>query len=128
MARFWRPRSSNRSRLSDDYLVVIPVDDQVLFAKQESIKRIGQIPGHLLHPQFVGTGSATSEMNSPRGHFHDEEQVVRTSPPLVQTSTVVKSIALKTSQWALRKVFQVVRRFRSDAGSMPCSLRMLPTV
>ena len=31
-------------------------------------------------------------------------------------------------QWAWRKVFQVDWRFRSGAGSMPCVLRILPTV
>ena len=47
---------------------------------------------------------------------------VFTKPPLVQTSTVVKSIAAKTSQCALIKVIQDVRRFRSGAGSIPCSI------
>src|SRR5450755_1673097 len=51
-----------------------------------------------------------------------------TKPFLVQTSTVVKSTASRTSQWAWRKVCQVVCRFRSGAGSMPCPFRMLPTV
>src|SRR5438552_7415038 len=50
-----------------------------------------------------------------------------TNPRLDQTSMVVKSTAASTSQWALRNVFQVVCRFRSGAGSMPGSFRMLPT-
>ena len=51
-----------------------------------------------------------------------------TKPPFVQTSTVVKSIAAKASQWALRNVAHVVCRFRSGAGWIPCCLRTLPMV
>ncbi len=51
-----------------------------------------------------------------------------TSPPLVQTSMVVKSMAARTSQWALRNACHVVSRFLFGAGLMPFSLRMLATV
>src|SRR2546430_14049122 len=40
---------------------------------------------------------------------------------------VVKSTAASTSQCAFKKVFQVVVRLRWGAGSMPCSLRILPS-
>lgn len=53
---------------------------------------------------------------------------VKTRPPLVQTSIVVKSIASNTSQCDLRNDFQVVCRFRSGTGSMPWAFKMLPTV
>jgi hypothetical protein len=38
-----------------------------------------------------------------------------------------KSMAPSVSQWAFRNVSHDVPRFRSGAGSMPCSLRMFPT-
>ena len=37
-------------------------------------------------------------------------------------------MAAKTSQCDLMNVFQVVWRFRSGAGSIPCCLRTFPTV
>jgi hypothetical protein len=51
-----------------------------------------------------------------------------TSPFRPHTSMVVKSTAASTSQCAFKNVFQVVFRLRSGAGSMPCALRMLPTL
>jgi hypothetical protein len=56
--------------------------------------------------------------------FYDKEEVERDQP----ASTVVKSMAANTSQCALRNVLHVVCRPRLGAGSMPCALRMLPTV
>jgi len=41
---------------------------------------------------------------------------------------VVKSTEVSTSQWALRKVFHVVSRLRSGAGSIPCARRIRATV
>ena len=55
----------------------VSIHQQVAFALEEAIERIGQVSGDLLHPDFVGIWCATSEMNSPRGHFHDEQEVVR---------------------------------------------------
>ena len=59
---------------------------------------------------------------SERGHVRPNAA----TPPVVQTSTVVTSIASKTSQCNLMNVCQVVCRFRPVAGSIPCCLRMLP--
>ena len=49
-----------------------------------------------------------------------------TKPSLVQTSIVVESIDARQSQWVFRKVDQLVWRFLSGAGSIPCAFRMLP--
>jgi hypothetical protein len=45
----------------------------------------------------------------------------------VLASIVVKSTEASTSQWALRKLFQVDCRVRSGAGSMPWAFRMFAT-
>ena len=39
--------------------------------------RSRSVPSNLLHPSFMRIRRATSEVNSARGHFHDEQQVVR---------------------------------------------------
>ena len=39
-----------------------------------------------------------------------------------------RSMPLKLSQWAFRKVPQDSCRLRSGAGSMPCAFKMLATV
>ena len=49
----------------------------------------------------------------------------RVRPRGVQTSTVKKSAAASTSQWAASNSRQVVRFFRSGAGSRPRSLSTL---
>jgi hypothetical protein len=49
------------------------------------------------------------------------------NPHFVQTVIVVKSTEASTSQWALRKLFQVDWRFRSGAGSIPRAFRMFAT-
>ncbi len=48
-----------------------------------------------------------------------------TKPSLIQTSIVVKSIEARQSQWVFRKVDQLVWRFLSGAGSIPCAFKML---
>ena len=46
----------------------------------------------------------------------------------VQTSTVKKSLAASTFQWALRKVDHVVRLLRSGDGSIPLRFKTLAIV
>ena len=52
----------------------------------------------------------------------------RVSPRPVQTSTVKKSAAARTSQWVFRNSVHVVFFTRSGAGSRPCSRRMVAIV
>ena len=55
----------------------VAIHDQVSLAIKKAVLDIGQVPGDLLHPGFRRIHSAAREVNSPRGHFHDEEQIVR---------------------------------------------------
>lgn len=55
----------------------VAIHEQISRAEQESVKRIGQVLGHLLHPPFVRIGCTSSDMHASRGNLHDEEKVIR---------------------------------------------------
>jgi hypothetical protein len=51
----------------------ISIMNQVAFALQDSIDRIGHIPAHLAHPHSIGAGSDASNLHFARGQFEEEE-------------------------------------------------------
>jgi hypothetical protein len=57
-----------------------------------------------------------------------KKTITRTVPNTPRVSTLKKSQAYSVSQWLVRNCFQVRRRRRSGAGSMPASARMAATV
>jgi hypothetical protein len=57
------------------YYIIIP--DNVLFVHEESVKRIGHLPGTLLHKGGCGMGRDPRDLHTPRREFHHKQDVVR---------------------------------------------------
>ncbi len=103
----------------------VPVEDEEPFIGERSVDWIGKIPADLQHPRFTWTGRDTSDVDATRCEFDHEEHVNVLRPRGPHTSTVKKSAAASTFQWALRNWLHVVRLPRSGAGSIPFFSKML---
>ena len=56
---------------------LVAIHDQVLLPVEKTIFTVGQLAGHLFHPDFVWTGGAASKVNSASFQFHDEQKIKR---------------------------------------------------
>ena len=56
--------------------LAVPIHQDIALRSQKAIPSRRQIPGHLLHPDFVRIRCDTGAMDPARGQLHDEEQVI----------------------------------------------------
>jgi len=84
-----------------------------------STASVARRPTWLIHRQFAREAMPAISTRRVSKSMKNRTRK-RVSPLRVQTSIVKKSAATIRSQWRLRNSFQVVCRFRSGAGSMPC--------
>ena len=86
-AGVFQDRSKGRAEVG------IAIHQDILAIFQETIERIAEVPGDLLHEIVTKGGRSRGPVNASSRKFHDEQQIVGDEPPFVQTSTVVKSMA-----------------------------------
>lgn len=55
----------------------ISVHQDIPLVLEKTVERIGQVSGDLAHERFPQRRTAAGQVDSPRGKFHDEQQVVR---------------------------------------------------
>jgi hypothetical protein len=97
----------------------IPIMDQVALARQEAIAGIREVATHLAHPGASGS-AVTPAISTRRVDSSMKKSTAnRVRPRPVHTSTVKKSAAARTSQWAFRNSVHVAFFARSGAGSRP---------
>jgi hypothetical protein len=85
----------------------VAIHEEVTDAQKEPVHRVRQIPGYLLHPVLVGMHGATCEVNPTSSRFHYKKQVERDQSTF-RPDFNPRKVDCRTSQWARRKVFQVV--------------------
>ena len=105
-----------------------PIVPQKALPPQTALDRIGNLATALRHPCAVGLGPMPAISTRRVARSMTNKTANRVRPVAVHTSTVKKSAAARTPQWVCRNSCQVVRFWRSGAGSRPCGLKMLAIV
>ena len=95
---------------------------------EKPIFAVGQVTTDLPDPCGIGTRCDARDVDSTCLQVDDGKDGEVTSPFLVNTSTVLKSVAKIDFQCALRNVDHAGVRCRSGAGSMPFAFSTFPTV
>ena len=115
-----------RHRRSEQRVSVV---DQVARVAQESVHRIKQIPGHLLHPSIIRCNTDPGNVHCAGLHLDDEEDPVADRSEHAQNLDAEEVAGIqRVPKWLLRNCFQVRLRFRFGAGSIPTSAIMSATI
>jgi hypothetical protein len=99
-----------------------------VLSDEEAIDAVGDLTSALQHPGAIRLDITPVISTRRVANSITNITANRVSPLQVHTSTVKKSAAASTSQCVFKNSCQVVRRWRSGAGSIPCCLRMFAIV
>ena len=108
--------SRSKKALAVQSEFIVAVHDQKSPPVQRTIEWVGQLPCDLDHERAVRIRCHAGDTDAARCQVNGEQQVVGDEPSRGPHFNVKKSVAVSTSQWALRNVAQVVRFRRKPAS------------
>jgi hypothetical protein len=102
--------AANRAKSIASFVRSVSVENQIPRAAKEAFFDVSDIARNLRHPSIVGVGRDAGDVDRSGGDVEEEQDEYVTSPLIVWTSTLRKSVAVRHSQWALRNVDHPVCR------------------